>query len=198
MHLRQWYNADSGCLCLSPDPHHRWFFQTPSHPACTPPPHQSQHPTIAHAAVSVTITAINNSHPTTPWMDLPTISLLSRVQPLPTAYGTNNVTNNTAELLARVLACELLPRDFPAIVIYDSTVVHSQHLALFGKSYINRQRTRTVFPAISRMLAQRLEVTNIRANPPTLPPHDDPILTDDDNPTIMESVIQQIKKISSC
>ena len=65
-------------------------------------------------------------------MDLPTILLLSCVQPLPTTYGTNNVTNNTAELLARVLACELLPHDTPAIVIYDSIVVHSQHLALFG------------------------------------------------------------------
>jgi len=162
------------------------------------PPHQPQHPTIAYAAASVTITAINNSHPTKPWMDLPTIPLLSRVQPLPAAYGTNDVTNNTAELLARVLACELLPHDYPAIVIYDSTVVHSQHLALFGKSYTNRQRTRTIFPAISRMLAQRLEATNIRANPTTIPPPEDPSLTDDDTPTLMETVIQQIKKMSPC
>ena len=96
------------------------------------PPNQPQHPTIAHAVASVTIIAINNSHSTKQWMDLPTILLLSCVQPLPTTYGTNNVTNNTAELLARVLACELLPHDTPAIVIYDSIVVHSQHLALFG------------------------------------------------------------------
>ena len=70
-------------------------------------------------------------------MDLPTIPLLSRVQPLPAAYGTNNVTNNTAELLARIMACDLLPADTPAIVIYDSTVVHSQHIALLRHSYTN-------------------------------------------------------------
>ena len=120
------------------------------------------------------------------------------MQPLPPTYGTNNVTNNTVELLLRVLACELLPHDTPAIVIYDSTVVDSQHLALFGTSYINRQRTRTVFLAISRMLAQRLEVTNVRANPPTLPTHDDHNSPGNQTPTIMESVIQQIKKISPC
>ena len=128
-------------------------------------------------------------------MDLPTIPLLSHVQPLPTTYGTNKVTNNTTELLVRVLAYELLPRDYSAIFIYDSIVVHSQYLALFGKSYTNRQRTRTVFPAISRILAQRLEVMNIRANPP---PYDDPNLTGNETPTIIESVIQHIKEMSPC
>ena len=162
------------------------------------PPNQPHHPTIALTATSVTITAINNYHPTKKWMDLPTIPLLSRVQPLPPTYGTNNVTNNAAELLVRVLACELLPHDNPAIVIYDSTVVDSQHLALFGASYTNRQRTRTVFPAISQMLAQRLEVTNVRANPPTLPTHDDHNSPGDDTPTIEESVIQQIMKMYPC
>ena len=71
-------------------------------------------------------------------MDLPKIPLLSRVQPLPTAYGTNNVTNNTAELLTRILACEILPHVTPVIIIYDSAVVHIQQLALFGTSYTNR------------------------------------------------------------
>ena len=71
-------------------------------------------------------------------MDLPTIPLLSRVQSLSTAYGTNNVTNNTTELLARVLASELLLHDTLAIIIYDSTVVHIQHLTLYGTSYTNR------------------------------------------------------------
>ena len=137
------------------------------------PLNQPQHPTTAYTAVSVTITAINNSHPTKQWMDLPIIPLLSRVQPLPTVYGINDVTNNTAELLVRVLACELLPIDTPAIVIYDSTVVHSQYLALFGTSYTNRQQTFTVFPTISLMLAQRLEATNVRTNPPPLQLNDD-------------------------
>ena len=102
------------------------------------------------------------------------------------------------EFLAWVLACDILPHDTLSIVIYDSTVVDSQHLALFGTSYINRQRTRTVFLAISRMLAQRLEVTNVRANPPILPTHDDHNSPGDDTPTIEESVIQQIMKMYPC
>ena len=84
------------------------------------PPHQPQHPTFAHTAASITSTVINNSHLTTQWMDLPSIPLLLRVQPLPAAYDTNNVTNNTAELLVRVMACDFLPENTPAIVIYDS------------------------------------------------------------------------------
>ena len=74
-------------------------------------------------------------------MDLPKIPLLTLVQPLPTVYGTNNVTNNTAELLAWVLTYDLLPLDTPAIIIYDSAVVHNQHLVLLGNTYINHQRT---------------------------------------------------------
>ena len=139
------------------------------------PPRQSHPFTLVHTATSVTITTLNNSHPTQQWMDLPTIPLLSRVQPLPPAYNTNNVTNNTAELLLRIMACELLPANTPAIIIYDSTVVNSQHIALLGQSYTNRQRTRSVFPAISRMLAQRLEATS-----PQLPvgvPQDDHSIT---------------------
>ena len=197
MHIGQRYYDYSGYLCLSIDSHHRRVFQTIRHPACLPP-NQPQHQTTAHAAASVTISAINNSHPTKQWMDLPTIPLLSRVQPFPTAYGTNNVTNNTVELLIRVLSCELLPHNTPAIVIYDSTVIHSQHLALFGTSYTNRQRTRTVFPAISRMLAQRLEATDVHANPPSLPIHDDHNSPVNDTPTIMEYVIQQINKMAPC
>ena len=123
------------------------------------PPNQPQHPTVAKATASVTVTAINNSHPSQSWTDFPTIPLLARVQPLPAAYGTNDVTNNTAELLARILACELIPANMPAIIIYDSEVVHSQHLALLTNKCTNRQRIRTVYPAISRMLAQRLAAT---------------------------------------
>ena len=43
------------------------------------PPRQPHPPTLAHAAASVTITALNNSHPTQQWMDLPTIPLVSSV-----------------------------------------------------------------------------------------------------------------------
>jgi len=159
------------------------------------PPRQPHPPTMAHAAASVTITALNNSHPTRPWVDLPTIPLLSRVQPLPAAYDTNNVTNNTAELLARIMACELLPADTPAIIIYDSTVVHSQHIALLGHSYTNRQCTRYVFPVISRMLAQRLEATS-----PRLPVEADPSLTysTDDTPTLMDSILTHIRAMPPC
>ena len=87
---------------------------------------------MAYAAASVTITAINNSTSSSNWIHLPTIPIISREQPLPAAYDTNNVTNNTAELLARILACELIPPHIPAIIIYDSAVVHTQHLALVG------------------------------------------------------------------
>ena len=112
-------------------------------------PHQPQHLTLAHAAASVTITAINNTHTTKQWPELPTIPLLSRVQPPPIAYGTNDVMNNTTELLARGMAYDLLPIDTPPIIVYDSTVVYIQHLALIGTIYTNRQRIRTVFSAIS-------------------------------------------------
>ena len=104
------------------------------------PPNQPQHPTVARATASVTVTAINNSHPTQSWTDLPTIPLLASVQPLLAAYGTNDVTNNTAELLARILACELIPADMSAIIIYDSAVVHSQHLALLTNKCTNIPR----------------------------------------------------------
>ena len=121
------------------------------------PPYQHHHPTTAYAAASVTITAINNSNPSRNWMNLPTIPILSRVQPLPAAYDTSNVTNNTAEILARILACELVPPHTPTIIIYDSVVVHSQHMSLVGNTSTNRQLIQTVFPAISRILTQRLE-----------------------------------------
>ena len=58
-------------------------------------------------------------------MDLPTIPLLFRVQPLPAAYDTNSVTNNMVELLARIIACDTLPVNIPAIIVYDSAAIHS-------------------------------------------------------------------------
>ena len=65
-------------------------------------------------------------------MDLSTIPFLSRVQPLP-----NNVTNNTVELLVRIMATDIVPMCTPVIIIYDSAVVHSQHLALLYNTYTN-------------------------------------------------------------
>ena len=135
------------------------------------PPHQPHHPTTTNTTASVTITAINNSTPSRNWMHLPIIPIISRVQPLPAAYGTNNVTNNTAELLARILACELIPPHTPAIIMYNSAVVYSQHMALVGTTSTHRQLTRTVFPIISRMLAQRLEASHTGILPRHDPPH---------------------------
>ena len=169
-----------------PDTHHMY------------PPRQPQHPTLSNAVASVTITVINNSLPTTPWMDLPTIPLLSRVQSLPATYGTNNVTNNIAELLARVMACELLPENTPAIVIYDSAIVYSLHLALLEHTYTNRQRTRTVFPVISRMLAHRLEAISPRL-PLDHPTHcTQPTIDDDSTPTLVTTIMDQICRVPSC
>ena len=87
------------------------------------------------------------------WIDLHTMPLLSRVQPLPAVYGTNNITNYTVEPLVRILACGLLPVHTPVIILYDSTIVYSQHLALLINTYMNRQRIRTMFPEIIQILA---------------------------------------------
>ena len=131
-------------------------------------------------------------------MGLPIILLLTRVQLLPAAYSTNNTTNNTVELLARVMACELLPLNRPTIVIYDSDVVHSQHLALLGYQYTNCQRTRIVFPAISRMLAQRLETTSPHLPRDTLSRSNDSPAHNVDTPTRMDTIMVQIRKLSPC
>ena len=75
------------------------------------------------------------------------------------------------------MACELIPANIPAIIIYDSAVVHSQHLALLTNKCTNRQRTRTVYPAISRMLAQRLAATQPTNNHPRAPHARDPTIS---------------------
>ena len=129
-------------------------------------------------------------------MDLPTISLLSHVQPLPAAYDTNNVTNNTAELLSQIMACELLPENTPAIIIYDSTVVHSQHITLIGHIYANRKRIRSVFPEISRMLAQRLEATSQQLPIGVFQQDHSITYNEDDTPTLMDSIRTQIRAIN--
>ena len=158
------------------------------------PPHQPQHPTVAIATASVMVTVNNNSHPFQSWTEIPTIPLLSRVQPLPAAYGTNNVTNNTVELLARILAYELIPANMPAVIIYDSAVVHSQYLALMTNTCTNRQRTRTVFPAISRILAQRLATTQLANNHPRAPPASTPKHLPTGPQTLHDTITAQIKR----
>ena len=96
------------------------------------------------------------------------------------------------------MACELLPANTPAIIIYDSTVVHSQHITLLGHSYTNRQRTRSVFPAISRMLAQRLEATSSRILV-DMSQNDHSITCNEaDTPTLMNSIMTQIRAIPPC
>ena len=96
------------------------------------------------------------------------------------------------------MACELLPEDTPAIIIYDSTVVHSQHIALLGHSYTNRQRTWSVFPAISRMLTQQLEATSPRL-PLDLYHHEQThACTENDTPTLMKSIMTQVRAMHPC
>ena len=113
-------------------------------------------------------------------------------------YGTNNVTNNTAELLARILACGLISPHTPTIIIYISTVVYSQYMVLVGITFTHRQLTRTMFPIISRMLAQRVEESQTG----TLPHHDSstslltPILI---GPlTLHETIVLQIGQMGHC
>ena len=45
------------------------------------------------------------------------------------------------------------------MIIYYSTIVHSQHLTLLSKMFSNIQLTQIVFPATSRMLAKRFKAT---------------------------------------
>ena len=193
-HLGSWYYRHSTNMYLTIHSYNRGSFTTSPIPH-THLPHQPQWSTLAHAVASVATTTINTSYPNTYWMDLSTKALLSRVQPRPAAYGNNNVTNNTAELLTRVTANELVPLSTPVIIIYDSAVVHSQHPALLGSTYTTRQRTRTVFPAIRRMLAQRLEAS--RPIPPLHRAQKTTLLSsfNIDNPTLHDTIVAQIHQI---
>ena len=97
------------------------------------------------------------------------ITPLTRPTPTHRIWHQQPITNNTAELLARILTCDIIPANMPAIIIYDSTVVYSQHFALLTDACTNRQRTRTVLPDISHMLAQRLAATQPAGNHPRAP-----------------------------
>ena len=67
-----------------------------------------------------------------------TVLILFQVQLLPTIYSTNTVTYSTAKLFAYIMAREIVLSRTPTIIIYESMVVHSQHLALIGQSCTNR------------------------------------------------------------
>ena len=71
----------------------------------SPQPHTA---ITGRPATSVVVVAINNTTQDDTWFYKPIIPLLARVQPLPTANGTNPSSNNSAELLARILVLELL------------------------------------------------------------------------------------------
>ena len=95
---------------------HRWLlywtaYRLPPTVYRLPPPIQDQSSTalVSRAAASAVVLAINNSVDSPFWTNLPTISILARVQPLLVSFGTNTPTNNSAELLARNLSLEMVP-----------------------------------------------------------------------------------------
>ena len=136
-------------------------YHPPTATADFPPP-QPNTTNTGDAAASAVLLAINNVSRDGTWLHKPTIPLLARVQPLPAAYITNPATNNSAELLARILALKLLPPHIHAIIIYNSQVVHDLHHNLTSTPYTARHLARALYPSISRSLAHRLHhITNI-------------------------------------
>lgn len=99
------------------------------------PPPQPYTDTAGYVASSVVFIAIDNTTQDNTWINKPTILLLVRIQPLRAAYDTNPTSNNSAELLARIMALKLLLLHIPAIIIYDSQVVHNLHHNLTSKPY---------------------------------------------------------------
>ena len=118
------------------------------------------------------------------------------MQPLPIVYGTNDATNNTAELLARVLAYKLNTQIISSTIqpLYTANIWS----CLVHHIYNNRQRTRTVFPAISWMLAQRLDATITRDNLPPIPPDKLHCSPGNGPPILMESILAQIREMFPC
>ena len=128
----------------------------------SPQPHTT---TAGYAAASTVFLAIDNTTQDNAWINKPTIPLLARVQPLPAAYGTNPTFNNSTELLARILALEILPPRIPAVVIYDSQVVYELHHNLTSTPYTARHLVRSLYPSTSRSLAHHLHhITNTHTN----------------------------------
>ena len=125
-------------------------------------PSPQPHSAIAgHAVASVVFLAIDNITQGNAWLNKPTIPLLACIQPLPAAYGTSPASNNSAELLTRILALKLLPPHILAIIIYDSQVIQHLHHGVTSTPYTIRHLARILYPSIFRSLAHRLHhITN--------------------------------------
>ena len=82
--------------------------------------------------------------------------ILSCVQPLPAAYITNTISNNSTKLLTRILALEFLPSYFPAIIIYEFHVVQDLHHNRTSTTYTSRHIARQLYSSIFIILSHRL------------------------------------------
>ena len=60
----------------------------------------------------------------------PQNTLLARIQSFPVAYMNNTATNNSTDIISRILTLEMIPPRTLIIIIYDSTVVHKHHMSL--------------------------------------------------------------------
>eukprot|EP00562_Extubocellulus_spinifer_P028837 CAMPEP_0178640072 /NCGR_PEP_ID=MMETSP0698-20121128/15815_1 /TAXON_ID=265572 /ORGANISM="Extubocellulus spinifer, Strain CCMP396" /LENGTH=212 /DNA_ID=CAMNT_0020280475 /DNA_START=34 /DNA_END=672 /DNA_ORIENTATION=+ len=92
------------------------------------------------------------------WEQSPFIPLLARTTILPHTIGTNSPTNNTGELYGYLMADDLLPTTWPAIILTDSQVAQTATLLLrdHADTITHRQAIRTELPAISLHLMARL------------------------------------------
>ena len=137
------------------------------------PPPQPHTTTAGHTTASAIFLAIDNITQNNAWINKATIPLLARIQHLLAAYGTNPASNNSAEFLARIIALEFLLPHIPAIIIYDSQVVHDLHHNLTSTPYTVHHFARSLYPSISRSLVHQLYyITNTHSSaqqqsPPT-------------------------------
>mmetsp|Transcript_19936 Transcript_19936/g.43497 ORF Transcript_19936/g.43497 Transcript_19936/m.43497 type:complete len:215 (-) Transcript_19936:466-1110(-) len=92
------------------------------------------------------------------WEQSPFIPLLARTTILPHTIGTNSPTNNTGELYGYLMADDLLPTTWPAIILTDSQVAQTATLLLrdHADTITHRQAIRTELLAISLHLMARL------------------------------------------
>ena len=110
-------------------------YHSPIKPIVFPSP-QPRSAIAGHAVASVVFIAIDNITQGNAWLNKPTIPLLACIQLLSAAYVISPASNNSAELLARILALELLPPHIPTIIIYDSQVVYDLHHNHISTPYI--------------------------------------------------------------
>ena len=93
--------------------------------------------TSGRVTTSVIILTINNTTNDNIYLHKRKTRLLIRVQPLQVSFGTNNTSNSIEELLARILALKVLLLYVPAIIIYESQVVHDLHHNFISTVYIS-------------------------------------------------------------